>query len=137
MSDPNYRPPELYGIPATEIARICRVDLATARRWKRGATFPPATSLMVPSGDLGVFDPAWSGWIIRRGKLISPEGWEVTTGEVMATPLMRMQIMAYQREQRIARAQLEALDEQPSPQDLQPLLPPAIVRLQLLPPRGK
>jgi len=60
-----------------------------------------------------------------------------TPGEVMATPLMRMQILAYQREQRIAKAQLEALEEQPSLHDLQTLLPPAVARLQLLPPREK
>jgi hypothetical protein len=125
----------LYGIPTAEIARICLVNERTARRWKDGARRPPATSLMILSADLGVFDPAWRGWVIRRGKLMSPEGWEVTAGEVLATPLMRMQILAYQRDQRIAKAELEALEEQPQPQDWQALLAPA--RLQLLPPRDK
>jgi Phage protein len=133
----NYPNNALYGISTAEICRICRVHERTARRWKDGTRRPPATSLMILSADLGVFDPAWSGWVIRRGKLISPEGWEVSTGEVMATPLMRMQILAYQREQRIAKAQLDALEEQPSLHDLQTLLPPAVERLQLLPPRGK
>jgi hypothetical protein len=90
---------------------------------------------MILSADLGVFDPAWCGWVIRRGKLISPEGWEVTAGEVLATPLMRLQILAYQNAQRIAKRELEALEEQPLPQDLQALLAPA--RLLLLPARDK
>jgi hypothetical protein len=138
MSDPCSSPNGvLYGIPTAEIARICCVSLRTARRWKDGARRPPATSLMILSADLGVFDPAWCGWVIRRGILISPEGWEVSTGEIMATPLMRMQILAYQREQRIAKAAVDALEEQPSLHDPLSLLPPAVVRLQLLPPLGK
>ena len=47
-----------YSIPAEEIARRCRVDVATARRWKRGARRAPATSLMILAEDLGCFDPA-------------------------------------------------------------------------------
>src|SRR5580704_15984366 len=123
----------LYGISTAEIARICRVHERTARRWKDGTRRPLATSLMILSADLGVFDPAWCGWVIRRGKLISPEGWDVSPGEVLATPLMRLQILAYQNAQRIAKAELEALEEQPLPQDLQALLAPA--RLLLFPTR--
>ena len=120
MSNPDSSPNgALYGIPAAEIARICGVDVATARRWKRGARRPPLTAVMILSADLGVFDPAWRGWVIRHGKLISSEGWYVTPGEVLSVPMMRLQILSYQRDQRIARAELEALDEQPLPQDLQ------------------
>lgn len=61
---------ECYGTTAEEIARRCRVDVATARRWKRGATRMPKTSAMILAGDLGCFDPAWCGWTLRAGKLI-------------------------------------------------------------------
>jgi Phage protein len=105
-----------YGIPAGEIARRCRVDVATARRWKRGARCPPATSLMILAEDLGCFDPAWKGWRIRDGQLLSPEGWRVSPGDVLALPLMRLQIVSYQRDQRIAKAELDALEEQPRPE---------------------
>jgi hypothetical protein len=33
---------------------------------------------MILTGDLGAFDPAFRGWKLREGKLISPEGWEAT-----------------------------------------------------------
>ena len=104
-----------YGIPAEEIARRCRVDIATARRWKRGARRAPATSLMILAEDLGCFDPAWNGWRIRGAQLVSPEGWAASPGEILALPLMRAQITSYQRDQRIAKAELDALEEQPGP----------------------
>jgi transcriptional regulator with XRE-family HTH domain len=45
-----------YGIPVEEIARRCKVDLTTARRWKRGVRRPPVTALMILAEDLGCFD---------------------------------------------------------------------------------
>ena len=84
----------LYGMPACEIARICRVDPKTARGWKRGDHRPPPAALMILRGDLGEFDPAWSGWRLRDGQLLSPEGWPASPGEVLSIPLMRAQIAA-------------------------------------------
>jgi transcriptional regulator with XRE-family HTH domain len=118
MNDPTSRKTSseaCYGIPAEEIARRCDVDIATARRWKRGASRPPQTALMILGEDLGCFDPAWKGWRIRDGQLISSEGWAVSPGDVLALPLMRAQIISYQRDQRIAKAELDALEEQPEP----------------------
>jgi hypothetical protein len=46
---------------------------------------------------------------------MSPEGWAATPGEILALPLMRAQITSYQRDQRIAKAELDALEEQPAP----------------------
>ncbi len=66
---------------------------------------------MILSEDLGCFDPSWRGWILRAGKLISPEGWEVTTGDVMSLPLLRAQIAGYQAKER----QAQTMDEQPQP----------------------
>jgi len=100
-----------YGIPAEVIARLCRVDVATARRWKRGATRIPEAAKMILTGDLGAFDPAFRGWKMRDGKLISPEGWEATAGDVLSIPLLRAQISAYQAKQRMT----EAIEEQPLP----------------------
>ncbi len=69
---------------------------------------------MILASDLGCFDPAWRGWILRGGKLISPEGWEVTAGDVMSLPLLRAQIAGYQGRER----QALAMDEQPEPGEL-------------------
>jgi Phage protein len=107
----------LYGITIKEIARICHVDLTTARRWKRGARCPPKMALLLIGGDLGAFDPQWRGWRARGGKLISPEGWEITVGDVLGLPLVRQQIAAYQTELRLIRERVLLMQEQPAPAD--------------------
>jgi hypothetical protein len=73
---------ECYGIPAEVIARLCKVNVATARRWKRGATRMPEAAKMILSADLSAFSPAFAGWTLRGGKLVSPEGWEATPGDM-------------------------------------------------------
>ncbi|HTF42854.1 MAG TPA: DUF3653 domain-containing protein [Terriglobales bacterium] len=103
--------PELYGIPAETIALLCKVNVRTARRWKSGERRMPKTARMIVAGNLGAFDPAWHGWILRDGKLISPEGWEVSPGNVMSIALMRNQISAYQAKER----QFLGIEEQPLP----------------------
>jgi hypothetical protein len=108
------RPPELYGIPISELARICHVSIKTATRWKSGTTCPPKSALLL-LGDLSAFDPEWRGWIARAGKLISPEGWEITVGDVLALPLMRQQLAAYQSELRRIHERVLLMQEQPLP----------------------
>lgn len=116
-------PNELYGIPVNEIARICGVDLATARRWKRGATCPPKTALMLLAGDLGVFDVRWRGWRIQKGSLVSPEGWSASTGDVLSIQLTQAQLAAYRHENKNLKAEIDAIEtertayeDQPSPE---------------------
>jgi hypothetical protein len=106
--------PALYGIPAETIALLCKVNVRTARRWKKGERRMPETARMILAGDLGCFDPAWRGWAFRDGKLISPEGWEASPGAVMSISLMRSQIAAYQAKER----QIQAIEEQPLPGDV-------------------
>lgn len=105
----------LYGITIKEIARICHVDLTTARRWKRGARCPPKMALLLILGDLGCFDSEWRGWRVHKGHLISPEGWEISAGEVLAVPIMRQQIAVYQGELRKIATRVLLMQEQPSP----------------------
>lgn len=109
------RPPEIYGIPIKELARICHVSLKTAARWKAGTTCPPKSALMLLLGDLGCLDSEWSGWRVRKGVLHSPEGWEISRNDVLATPLMRQQLAAYQSELRQIQERLDAMPEQPAP----------------------
>jgi hypothetical protein len=104
--------PELYGIPAETIALLCKVCITTARRWKRGRRRMPETARMILAGDLGCFDPAWHGW--RDGKQVSPEGWELSPGDVLSISLLRAQIAAYQAKER----QFQAIEEQPLPADV-------------------
>jgi hypothetical protein len=84
--------PEVYGIPAAEIAALCGVDIATARRWKSGQSRVPMAARKLLAGDLSAFGHAWKGWKIVGGKLVSPEGWDYTPGEVLAIPFLRSQI---------------------------------------------
>jgi hypothetical protein len=49
------------------------------------------------------------GWKMRDYKLISPEGWEATPGDVLSIPLLRAQVSADQTKQRM----IEAIEEQP------------------------
>lgn len=110
----------LYRWSINDIARLCKVDLTTARRWKRGAICPPETALMILAGDLGVFDPTWRGWTIRGETIYSPEGWEATMGDVRSLPLLRQINASYRSENRNLREMLDvaeglAIEEQPLP----------------------
>lgn len=105
----------LYGIPIKEIARICRVDLTTARRWKRGARCPPESALLLILGDLGCFDPSWKGWRIYKSSLVSPEGWEIAKGDVISSPILRQQLAAFKAELKRLRETADSRQEQPLP----------------------
>lgn len=102
---------ELYGITPAEIARKCEVDLATARRWKSGKTRIPSAARKLLAGDLSAFDPDWRGWVMRAGKLVSPEGWTYSPGEVLSLMLLRAQIAHLES----LRRREKALEEQPEP----------------------
>jgi hypothetical protein len=114
----------LSALSAKDIARVCRVDEATARRWRRRASCPPPAALilleLVYTADLGALDPDWAGWVLRRGKLCSPENWICTPGEIRALQLLNAQLSTYQSENRRLRqelkdAQMDTFEEQPLP----------------------
>ena len=105
-----------YGITIKEIARICHVDLTTARRWKRGARCPPKSALLLICADLGCFSAEWSGWRVKGQDLVSPEGWRIARGQVMIVPLMRQQIAAYEVELKRLREEVVLIQEQPVPE---------------------
>lgn len=111
----------LFGLSAKHIAHICGVDLTTARRWKRGAICPPQSALALLTGDLGFLDPAWAGWTIREGLLVSPENWRLTMGDVLASRLHEAQLAAWRREVSMMKARVLELEtkgygeDQPTP----------------------
>jgi transcriptional regulator with XRE-family HTH domain len=116
----DYLPDELFGRSIKEMARICRVSERTVRRWKDRTRRPSEQELMLLRGDLGVFDAKWSGWTARDGFLISPEGWQITLNDILATKLKDAQIRAYQGEVRKLRYELEealkaGYEDQPTP----------------------
>lgn len=109
------RAPELLGVNIKELARICRVSLKTAQRWKNGQTVPPATALMVLRRDLGIFAPEWRGWTVNGEDLVSPEGWCVNRNDALCVPLMLGQISALRSEIAKLKEAADAIDEQPLP----------------------
>lgn len=118
----------LYGIPVKEIARICQVDITTARRWKSGAKGPPQSALMLLSGDLGHLSPFWRRWKIRGEALITPDGFEVSRGDVLSVELLQAQISAWRSEALGLRKQIAEMqyEEQPLP-DSPAADPPKII----------
>lgn len=110
------RPPELYGIPINELARICHVSVKTAARWKSGATCPPKSARLLLAADLACLDPTWAGWCVRNGKLVSPEGWEITMRDVIGLPLRRQEMAAYKSELKRLKEKLLLTQEQPLPE---------------------
>lgn len=109
----------LYGIPINEIARICRVSLKTAARWKDGTICPSYCAIQMLARDLSCFAPEWRGWTIKGEELLSPEGWSITRNDVLAAPLLRAQVAMYQIENRELRGLAELFDEdQPLPSEM-------------------
>lgn len=107
----------LYGLNISDIARICRVSLKTAKRWKAGQAVPPATALMILARDLGALHPDWSGWTISvRGELCSPENWVCSRGDVLSIQFLQAQLTAWRTEALTLREQIEGqLEDQPAP----------------------
>jgi hypothetical protein len=70
---------------------------------------------MLLAADLGCFDRAWKGWRLYRGNLISPEGWEITKGDVLSSPLLRQQLAAFKTELKRLREAEVSIPDQPLP----------------------
>lgn len=73
-------------------------------------------ALLLIQRDLVCFDPAWSGWHLRDGFLISPEGWQVGTGEVLAIRILRQQLAVYEVELKRLQGEALSIQEQPLPE---------------------
>lgn len=112
------RPPELFGVNISEIARSCRVSLKTATRWKNGTTCPPKTALMVLRRDLGIFSPEWAGWTVDGPEIVSPENWRVRRDDALAVPLLEAHIAALRAQVSDLKAARDEIEEQPEPGEL-------------------
>lgn len=113
-------------IPINRLVEICGVDITTARRWRRGSNLPPDYVLAYVNAklqaDLSFLDPAWKGWVLREGHLVSPEGWQMSMSDVLASRLHEAQLAAWRLEVRrmkelLANAEVNRLEEQPRPED--------------------
>ena len=91
-----------FWTPAGLSGRVGVSDI-TLRRWKRSRRLPPWAAILIRllDGELDAIDPAWRGWIIRRGELVSPENWCFRPGEVRSIPLMHASLAAYRSPMRV------------------------------------
>jgi hypothetical protein len=74
-------------------------------------------AILLIQRDLVCFDPQWSGWHLRDGFLISPEGWKVGTGEVLAIRILRQQLAGYETELKRLREEEVLRQNQPLPSE--------------------
>lgn len=80
------------------LAQRAGISVRTTRRWRQTGRLPPWAAVLVRvlfGGELGLIDPAWSGWHLVRGNLCSRENWYFPPGEVLSIPLMRGQLSAW------------------------------------------
>jgi hypothetical protein len=103
LSDQREATCPLYGISPLALADLFRLDVEVAAAWKarlrKNAEDAKAVALLA-SRDLGAFDPRWSGFVMARGVLWTPENFSVHPGEVRALPHMHAQIAENERHQR-------------------------------------
>lgn len=64
----------------------------TGRRWKRQGRVPShraAAIKLALQGDLGSIDDTWHGFVLRQGRIWTPENQPVMPGELRAIPYRR------------------------------------------------
>jgi transcriptional regulator with XRE-family HTH domain len=91
----------LHGLTAARLAELCKVSQTTASRWRRLRRVPEIHSRLLRillAGELGSLAPAWSGFTLRDGQLITPEGWTISPGEICAIPFRIQQLRALEIE---------------------------------------
>ena len=100
------------------------ISARTARSWRQKRRLPAWAAgwiQLIADGDLGRMDPVWNQWLLRRGELISPDGWGFRPGEVVTIPFRHQKIRFleddlvrleadYRRLQALIRAWMEYLE---------------------------
>jgi hypothetical protein len=101
---------DILTYPPERLADLTGVDVSTARRWKRAGKLPAPILRLLALCLLGRLDLlGWDGWTLLDGSLQSPEGWAFSPGEVLALPLLRLQLAQAQAEIR----RFMGLEQQP------------------------
>jgi ribosomal protein L24E len=98
--------PVLYGRSTREIAEWAKVTDRTARRWKRGEEPPHAALQLIElksTGNLGIVDPAWDGWLLKGKSLVAPHGEIFSRGDVLSLRFLAQQVAHLMSEARLPR----------------------------------
>jgi hypothetical protein len=95
-----------------ELVKLTGAHITSVRRWRRLKAMPVHVSRLLEFVALNKLDGlGWVGWKLKNGKLISPDGLEVSPGEVQAIQLRQQQLAHYQANER----KWKAVPEQPLP----------------------
>lgn len=92
---------DVIELSATALARAANVSVQMARRWKRRGRIPRGYRQLLELlllGYLGAVSKDWRGWMLRGGKLWSPEDTGFSPGEIRAIPY-REELIAELRRQ--------------------------------------
>lgn len=97
----------LYGISPLFLSTIFRLPLSTCVEWKRSLRKKPQDAAAIArlvNGELGAFDERWSGFVIAKGMLWTPESIALHPAQVVAVPYYREQVAEWERAQRWMQA---------------------------------
>lgn len=84
-----------HGVTVAWLQLVTGCHRTTAQRWLKDG-LPREVDLLARlmlHGELGLISELWHGFAMRRGKLVTPEDWEFSTGELRAVPF-KYQLMA-------------------------------------------
>ncbi len=71
-----------------ELARLTGAHITSVRRWRRRGILPKPISKLLEFVAQNRLDHwGWKGWVFHDGKLTSPDGFAVTSGEIQAIQL--------------------------------------------------
>lgn len=79
------------GMSRTECAEWLDVSEKTVSRWERGKRPPPRAAILAlqaRAGHLAAYGDPWAGFMMKGGKLYTPNNMEVEAGEVQALPYL-------------------------------------------------
>lgn len=114
---PSGAPNPTYGLTPEAIAKKCKVNLSTARRWKDGTSRVPFAAASLLLGELGAFGEPWQRWRISGTEIISPDGLRVSRNDALAVPYLLAQISAL-KEQVAGLKEWMEKSEQPVPGEI-------------------
>lgn len=100
------------GLTTEAAADLAGVHRTTYQRQEAGKARPHLAIyrlFLTRCGHLA--DPAWSGWRLQGGRLVSPDNLEVTPGEVNALPWLFM--LANEKARQAAGSRVQALPVRP------------------------
>jgi Phage protein len=85
-----------------ELTRLTGAHITSVRRWRRHGSLPKPISKLLEFVAQNRLDHwGWKGWVFHDGKLTSPDGLAVTSGEVQAIQLRQQQLAHYLAQERL------------------------------------